>query len=339
MHLNKNQFDAALQAGIREAIAPTNSQLRAAESVAFARLLDKEGDFLPGASFTRDCPLCNHQSTKAEPLIRAHGMQLVRCQHCSMVYSREILDPRYERQRYHTSEASDANLALKMNPAYAALEASKAAYVLGRLSQHTDGGRLLDIGSSSGTLLRIAKAADWDVYGVELCTNAANQSKLTGLNVICGEYPDDMPADWPNFEAITALDVLEHIPNPLVFLAAIRSHLSADGWLAIQVPNFESLLLTIEGAGNNNICHGHWSYFNAHALRNTLEKAGFKTIFLETYISELDRIQAYPEGIIMKAWQALSRTPLDSPKNLTVERLHHEMMGYKLFGLFQKTGP
>jgi len=338
MHLDKNLFDAALQRGIREAIAPTNKQLRAAESAAFSLFLDERGNFLPGASYTRDCPLCNHQSTKAKPLIRAHGMQLVRCQHCSMVYSREILDRQYERQRYRTSKAADANLALKVNPAYAALEASKAAYVLGRLSEHTNVGRFLDIGSSSGALLRIARTAGWDTYGIELCVIAANQSHTEGLNVICGEYPDAIPSTWPKFDAITALDVLEHIPSPLNFLASVRSHLSEDGWLAIQVPNFESLLLTIEGASNNNICHGHWSYFNARTLRSTLEKAGFNTIFLETYISELDRIQAYPEAIVMKAWQALSGKPFAGSNNLTVEQIHQKMMGYKLFGLFQKTG-
>ena len=56
----------------------------------------------------------------------------------------------------------------------------------------------------------------------------------------------------------------------------------------------------------------------------------------QTYISELDRVLAYPDAIIEAAWHNLSDSPLNAPRELTVERLHSEMLGYKLFGIFRK---
>jgi len=334
--LDKNLFDAALQPGVRTALAPSNQQLRQAENETFGRLLDAQGNFLPGACLQRDCPLCKTAHESATFLMRAYGMHLVRCPSCRLVYSREVINQEFERQRYQESNASEANLALKENPAYAGLERQKASYVIGRLSAYAGSGKLLDIGSSSGALLRAGEMSGWQACGIEINAPAADLSKKNGLDVACGQYPYAMPSNWREFDAIAALDVLEHIPDPLSFLASVRDHLKPNGWLVVQVPNFSSLLLTIEGTRNNNICHGHWSYFDRYTLGTLMQESGFEIHFLETYISELDRVLAYPDAIIEAAWHNLSDSPLNAPRELTVERLHSEMLGYKLFGIFRK---
>jgi hypothetical protein len=132
------------------------------------------------------------------------------------------------------------------------------------------------------------------------------------------------------------LDVLEHIAEPHLFLTAVRQYLAPGGWLAVQVPNFRSLLLTIEGSHNNNICHGHWSYFESATLVELLGRNGFETRFLETYISELDRILAYPDAAIAAAWKTLLGVSPEQPRSLNANQLHTDMLGYKLFGLFRK---
>lgn len=336
MAMDKNSFDAALQTGVRSALAVSNSALRQAEKSTFSKLLDGEGNFLPGASLVRDCPQCGAAHGGAAAVLRAHGMQLLRCQDCALVYSREVINPDFDRQRYEGGDAANANVALKQNPAYGELERAKAHYVTGRLSQFAGTGSVLDIGSSNGTFIAEAAADGWAAYGIEINPTAVALSVQQGQAVVCGEYPSALPADWAPFDAIAIMDVLEHVTEPLAFLNSLRNHLTDDGWLLVQVPNLSSLLLAIEGAANSNFCHGHWSYFEPATLPALLKKAGFEMRFFETYITELDRALAYPDAAIATAWHRLTQRHLADPRTLTVDQLHAHMLGYKLFGLFQK---
>lgn len=334
--MDKNSFDAALRPGVRAALAPSNSALRRAEDETFRRLLDDNGQFLPGASFARDCPYCHTASATASLVLQAYGMHLMRCAGCALVYSREVINRAFEQQRYQASQAADANMALKIDPHYAALEQDKARYVMARLGSLAGTGSVLDIGSSTGALLQAAQAAGWTAQGVEINPAAVAHCRQQQLQAVCGEYPCALPADWGPFDAVLMLDVLEHLPDPLAFLARVSADMQPGGWLVIQVPNFRSLLLTIEGGRNNNICHGHWSYFEEQTLPGLMRKAGFEMRFFETYISELDRILAYPDAVIATAWQQLTGQALAHPRQLTVEHVHQAMLGYKLFGIFQK---
>lgn len=334
--LDKNRFDAALQHGTRSALAPANSALRRAEHDIFRMMLDDAGEFLPNVSYQRDCPLCNTPRQSATLALKAHGMHLLRCAGCKLVYSQEVITPEHERRRYQGSIASVSHFALKQDNAYAGLEREKARYVAGRLSSFAASGRLLDIGSSNGALLNAARDAGWTPHGIEINPAAADFCQARGDAVVCGEYPHALPADWNQFDAISVLDVLEHIAEPLDFLASLAQHLAPNGWLVVQVPNFNSLLIQIEGGDNSNIAHGHWSYFTPATLTATLDRAGFSQVFLETYISELDRILAYSPEQISSTYTALTGTTLDNPLELNTETLHNAMLGYKLFGIFRK---
>ncbi|QZA80033.1 class I SAM-dependent methyltransferase [Deefgea piscis] len=337
MSLNKNLFDAALHPGIRALIASSNQYLRQTESVTFNSLLDSSGQFLEGVSFLRNCPLCNKSHYEGSLEISAHGMQLLRCPQCQLIYSREVINKKIELERYVASSTSDANLALKINSAYATLEQKKSNYVIARLVEYAGNkGRLLDIGSSTGSLLLAAEANGWGACGIEINVEAVNISKKNGLSVICDEFPCQFPEDWRDFNAVSLFDVLEHIVEPLDFLAELSMHVPPGGWLMIQVPNYRSLLLTIEGAKNNNICHGHWSYFEEETLLKLMQKAGYEVKFFETYITELDRVFMHSDQDISSAWFTLTGECLTQPRNLTVDQLHEYLLGYKLFGLFQK---
>jgi hypothetical protein len=128
-------------------------------------LLDDNGQFLPGASFARDCPYCHTASATASLVLQAYGMHLMRCAGCALVYSREVINRAFEQQRYQASQAADANMALKIDPHYAALEQDKARYVMARLGSLAGTGSVLDIGSSTGALLQAAQAAGWTARG------------------------------------------------------------------------------------------------------------------------------------------------------------------------------
>jgi 2-polyprenyl-3-methyl-5-hydroxy-6-metoxy-1,4-benzoquinol methylase len=334
---DKNSFDAALIPGIRSALSPANTALRQKEQETTRSILDAQGEFLPGTSYQRDCPACADSHAHAALLFVAHGMHILRCANCSLVYSRDIITAEQEKKRYEDSSSADAHVALKQSEAYTLLEQGKMAYVAARLQQFASAhGKILDIGSSNGALLQAAARQGWDAYGIELNTAVVKVCQEQGLQVVAGEYPKDLPADWGPFDAIAAFDVLEHMPDPRAFLEVLKTHLKPGGWLLVQVPNFNGLLSAIEGPRSSNICQGHWSHFSDETLNRMIREAGFETQFLETYISELDRVLKYSNEQIISAWQQLRDEPLADPQQLTVETLHEHMLGYKLFGIFQK---
>jgi 2-polyprenyl-3-methyl-5-hydroxy-6-metoxy-1,4-benzoquinol methylase len=339
MPIHKNDFDAASYPDIRATLAHDNQAMRHEEKEMVGKLLDERGDFLPEVSLQRDCPLCGASHEQGKPLLRAHGMQLLRCPDCGLVYSREIFRPEFERQ-YYGDNVSGIWISRVNNPVYARLAETKSRYIIERLTCLSDVGNLLDIGCSTGTLLKAAQEAGWMAYGVEPNPLAARQGQQENLKVICAHFPCTLPTEISGnaggLQAVVLLDVLEHIADPNTFLGVIYQALKPGGWLVVQVPNFRSLLWRIEGARNHNVCHGHWSYFESATLVALLSRNGFEMRFLETYITELDKILTYPDATIAAAWEKLLGTPLVQPRQLDAECLHVELLGYKLFGLFRK---
>jgi 2-polyprenyl-3-methyl-5-hydroxy-6-metoxy-1,4-benzoquinol methylase len=335
--IDKDSFDAALMPGVRARLAPANTDLRQKEQQKIRSLLDEQGNFLPGMAYSRDCPGCGQASDQADELYVAHGMHILRCGGCELVYSRDIVIAAQEKERYEESDSAVAHLALKQNEIYAQLEQGKMAYVTQRLLEFCGPrGRLLDIGSSNGALLRATRDQGWSSFGIEVSPAPVRYCREQGLEVALGMYPQDLPEHWAPFDAIAAFDVLEHVPEPLPFLHKLHDQLAPGGWLLIQVPNFGGLLATVEGPASSNICHGHWTQFTETTLRHMVEACGFSTHLLETYITELDRIKTYPAQRIAQAWQSLRHEDLADPQSLTTDQLHRHMLGYKLFGIFQK---
>jgi 2-polyprenyl-3-methyl-5-hydroxy-6-metoxy-1,4-benzoquinol methylase len=334
--LDKNCFDAALIPGTRSALSSSVGLLRKAEKETFDALLDVNGAFLPGVTYQRHCPQCDSAYQAAELIMTAHGMHLLSCKDCGFIYSCEVITPEQERLRYQSSASAQCHLLQKQTDAYAFLEREKARYVAGRMQQFIGSGKGLEIGSSNGVLLEAAQALGWAMLGIELNTDAVALSQAKGLTVMQGEYPRALPTGEMPFDAIVLLDVLEHIAEPLPFLSIASSQLGDMGYLVVQVPNFNGLLLRIEGERNSNICHGHWSYFTPATLSSLLLKAGFEVCFLETYITELDRIKTYPENEVAAVYQVLTEKKLAGLQALNVDMLHADYLGYKLFGIFRK---
>ena len=75
---------------------------------------------------------------------------------------------------------------------------------------------------------------------------------------------------------MAVLDVLEHFAEPLRFLTELRTHLSPGGRLLVQVPNWDSLLVRLEGDRSSVVAPGHWSYFTPRTLPALLARSGFR---------------------------------------------------------------
>jgi SAM-dependent methyltransferase len=182
-------------------------------------------------------------------------------------------------------------------------------------------------------LLLEAERLGWRALGVEPGAAAAHMARTRGAQIIKGWFPADLPSNEREFEAICVLDVLEHFADPIGFLRQLRAHLKPGGRLLVQVPNWDSPLIRLQGAAGSTVCPGHWSYFTPETLVEVLSRANFRVIGLETVVSEIDRISAYPLDQIQE-WVKRLRPEAPVWPMTTTELLDHAL-GYKLIGVFQ----
>lgn len=101
-----------------------------------------------------------------------------------------------------------------------------------------DPGRLLDIGSATGSFLSIARARGWRVLGVEVSDAARAIAADRGLVSVATMSE---AAEHGPFDAITMHHVLEHLDDPVGAVRHAVSMLRPSGRLLIEVPNWQSL--------------------------------------------------------------------------------------------------
>lgn len=342
MQDERELFDVALMPGKRARLSAVYTELRRTEAHLNGRI--KALNEKAPENFIRvaRCPVCGADTENASEWLTVDGMPIVRCADCGMMYGANILEAVHDQERYTEDTLENMYITLKSNPEYESLETAKCRYVVNSIAKHVapSEGAFLDIGASTGALVKQAKVAGWQAFGVEASAKQCDYAQDAGLQVMKGHFPEVTrefsDAQFPGkFSVISAFDILEHMTDPGDFLSYVDKILSDNGVLAIQVPNVDSLLVRLEGADNSSVCLGHWSYFSGKTLSHLLEKFGYRTVMLETYISELDRIISFPESRIETTLEGLlGERCLAS--DLSAAWLHENMLGYKLFGIFER---
>jgi len=93
---------------------------------------------------------------------------------------------------------------------------------------------------------------------------------------VVGELPELGLAPG-SFDVITIFHVLEHLPEPAVYLACARDLLAEDGLLVVEVPNFRTWGFAL--LGRRNLCFDpphHLHFLTPPALAALLERSGFR---------------------------------------------------------------
>lgn len=147
----------------------------------------------------------------------------------------------------------------------------------------TKGGRtVLDIGCGPGAFLRFMMKAGWSTIGVEPSEHAAAAAKDAGIKVI--ESAQALrDTHGAAADAVTLLNVLEHVRDPRAVVEAARTALDVGGLLVIRVPNDFSDLQSVAAAAIGK--SGWWvappdhlHYFNFDSLAEFLKVSGFDVV-------------------------------------------------------------
>lgn len=145
---------------------------------------------------------------------------------------------------------------------------------LGIAENMTHGRRLLDVGSGYGFFLRQAAARGWWAGGVEPNTEAAEYSarKSNGYTVGRAMWSAELGG---KYDCISALWLIEHLPDPAAFINWCAAHLAPDGVLLLAFPNewTEAQSKANEVTANKYwwVHHTHINYFTARTMRELLD--------------------------------------------------------------------
>jgi SAM-dependent methyltransferase len=138
---------------------------------------------------------------------------------------------------------------------------------------------LLDVGCGGGLFLRLMRERGFRGIGLDFSRDAALTAwRQQGAPALCGSL-DHVPLRVNTFACITMFHVLEHLPDPRVFLGAAYDLLTAEGRLVVQVPNAASWQCRLLGpAWNGMDVPRHLFDFRARDVEKLLVSCGFRVV-------------------------------------------------------------
>lgn len=101
---------------------------------------------------------------------------------------------------------------------------------------------ILDLGTSTGTNLRMLKDLDYrQAIGLDKSAEAIRYCAEKGLGTVEQGDVCDLPFEDGRFALVLATDIIEHVDDDVRALSEIRRVLAPGGTVVITVPAFESL--------------------------------------------------------------------------------------------------
>ena len=217
-----------------------------------------------------ECPLCAAVGPRRAlqvPSWVVKAPPYIQCERCGIVFHEQPVSASNRPPLLLESYMRDATWKLPTNLAR-----------LNWLRRHAPvrPGRAVDIGTKDGTVLKLLADTGWQVSGHDPDQRFHPFAKqMYGVDIRPEWFTADVVGPG-SLDLVTAYHVLEHIPEPLMWLSEIHKALKPDGVLHIETPN----LRLIEA---RQLMPGHVVLYTRHTLRQLLERAGFRVVAMSEF--------------------------------------------------------
>ncbi|MGB9202793.1 MAG: class I SAM-dependent methyltransferase [Terriglobales bacterium] len=266
-------------------------------------------------SGTVSCPLCGGSQSSlvqkepatSDPTRSAAYTQrqvsLVICSDCSFMYVERDFPESYVNGFY--KERAGGGYPLTKENFFWWHEATKHSNrhilsLLGPANSRT----MLDVGCGSGTFLADARDAGWAMSGLEINADFPEFCrKELGIEDVKTGLVSDPPFPEASFDAVSMLDVLEHMYDPVLSVTQCARLLKLGGALVVKSPNApmqlrKERLKKMLGRGNGHVAEiGHLNQFSPKTLSLAFRKGGLEPVLIRP-------AQSFQEGIVGEGFTA-----------------------------------
>lgn len=234
------------------------------------------------------CMVC-HKNTII--LLNNQNYIIYRCNNCGLGFTKNI---KKQTENYHRDEDYIRNQKQFEN-IY-----QKRVNIIDKFANNV--GRALEIGSSTGLLLKLLQKKGWDILGVEVSARAGKFARKHGIPTLITSF-EKVKLSKDFFDVIILNHTLEHLNNPAQIIRKINSLLVQNGIIFIDVPNF--------GGFSAKILRKNWPYllpnehywhFTLDSLLKIFKRNNFKIIYYESSSGIWDYQNPW-----LELWQSFSK--------------------------------
>jgi 2-polyprenyl-6-hydroxyphenyl methylase/3-demethylubiquinone-9 3-methyltransferase len=204
---------------------------------------------------------------------------LVSCDSCRHVR----VDPRIANERldelydvaYYRGEGFDATIDYDAPPSQRTRDENEdiVASVGDAIGESIRGLRWLDVGCGSGTLLEAARERGAIVTGSDSSDAARHCCERKGLRFLDS---DTLRNGDERFDVVSAVEVIEHVPDPFGFVRFLRAHVRDGGVVFVRTGNWNVVRYL---PGTPYIMpEGHIQYFTPTTMRALFARAGLEEV-------------------------------------------------------------
>lgn len=194
---------------------------------------------------------------------------------------------RYQQDAYYAGEGYD-NYAEQS----AALDLTYRLFVRSMRRRGLVGGRLLEVGCGFGHFL--AACADAFAYRAGTEMSAAGTDRAATVADVVYQGGVDAVPNGETFDVVVAMQVVEHVYDPVSFVHALRDRLRPGGVLVLATPDAGGLLCRTTGRRWPSFkIPEHVTYFDERTLRELFSRAGFVP-------TRIPLVHAFPMGLIFR---------------------------------------